>query len=398
MFGAAPRTWHHLCVPLARIGLALWALAMATAAWGAATDGPVGWDVIAATVTRTAPVLAFAAFVTALAELARDAGVFTSAAERLARLAAGRRTLLFAAVVALAVGATTFLSLDTTAVLLTPVVIALAAHTGSKPVPFAMATVWLANTASLTLPVSNLTNLLAADRHPAPPHEWLRDYGPVSAAAILATCAVLWVLFRRDVRGRFELSETTPVRDRPLWWITVCVLAVALPLLVTPVPPWMTAGAAAVVLTLATLARRAGRPREMVRHVPWRVLVFASGLFAVAGLAEHLWLADLAAAVAEPSGPMVAAAGAVLANGINNLPAYLALEPFAATPYLSGALLVGVNMGPIITPWGSLATLLWHRQLVRHGVDVAWGRYLAWGAVCAPMVMGVSLLVHAAMG
>src|SRR5690606_25456121 len=104
------------------------------------------------TLARTAPVLAFAAFVTALAELSRDAGVFTSAAERLARLARGQRTMLFAAVIALAVGATTFLSLDTTAVLLTPVVIALAAHTGSNPVPFAMATVWLANTASLTLP------------------------------------------------------------------------------------------------------------------------------------------------------------------------------------------------------------------------------------------------------
>lgn len=397
MFGGAPWTWHHSCVPLARIGLVLWAFAIGAAAWGAATDGPVGWDVIGATVTRTAPVLAFAAFVTALAELSRDAGVFTSAAERLARLAGGRRTMLFAAVVALAVVATTFLSLDTTAVLLTPVVIALAAHTGSKPVPFAMATVWLANTASLTLPVSNLTNLLAVDRHPVSPLTWLRDYGPVSAAAILATCTLLWVLFRRDVRGRFELSEITPVRDRPLWWITIGVLVIALPLFVTHIAPWITAGVAAAFLTVATLVRRAGSARAMVRHIPWRVLIFASGLFAVAGLAEHLWLADLAASIGTPSGPMVATGGAVLANAINNLPAYLALEPFASSAYLSGALLIGVNFGPLITPWASLATLLWHRQLVRHGVEVPWSRYIAWGAVCVPVVMGASLLVHAAV-
>ena len=377
-------------MPLARIGLALWVTALAAAALGA-----VAGDVVGATLARTAPVLAFAAFVTALAELSRDAGVFTSAAERLARLAGGRRSLLFGAVVALAVLATAFLSLDTTAVLLTPVVIALAAHTGSGPVPFAMATVWIANTASLTLPVSNLTNLLAVDRHPVAPLEWLRDYGPVSAAAILATCAVLWLLFRREVRGRFELDQVTPVRDRVQWWLALAVLAVALPLLVTPIPPWVTAGLAAAVLAAAGLARRSQTPRQMIRHIPWRVLIFASGLFAVAGIAEALWLADAATRLAAPSGPALAASGAVLANLANNLPAYLALEPFAASAYLSGALLIGVNVGPLITPWASLATLLWHRQLVRHGVEVPWARYMAWGALGAPLALGAAIAVHA---
>jgi arsenical pump membrane protein len=367
----------------------LWAVAVAAAAAGA-----VGWDVIGATLTRTAPVLAFAAFVTALAELSRDAGVFTSAAERLARLAGGRRSLLFAAVVALAVLATAFLSLDTTAVLLTPVVIALAAHTGSGPVPFAMATVWLANTASLTLPVSNLTNLLAVDRHPVSPGQWLGSYGLVSAAAILATCAVLWLLFRREVRGRFVLAELTPVQDRIVWLTTVAVLVVALPLLVTEIPPWITAAVAAAVLGAVGLIRRSATPRHMVRHIPWRVLIFASGLFAVAGIAEDVWLADAATNLAPPTGPALAASGALLANLVNNLPAYLALEPFAASAYLSGALLIGVNVGPLITPWASLATLLWHRQLVRHGVEVPWVRYMAWGALCAPVAMAAAITVH----
>ena len=151
------------------------------------------------------------------------------------------------------------------------------------------------------------------------------------------------------------------------------------------------------MVTAATLVRRVGSPRAMVRHIPWRVLLFAAGLFAVAGVAEHVWLAHLAASIGAPTGPMVATGGAVLANLVNNLPAYLALEPFATSAYLSGALLIGVNVGPLITPWASLATLLWHRQLVRHGVEVPWVRYMAWGAVCVPAVMGAALLVHAAL-
>lgn len=377
-------------MPLARIGLALWSLALVTAGTGA-----VGWDVIGATVTRTLPVLAFAALVTALAEFSKDAGVFTSWGEWISRSMRGRRPVVFVAVALMAVTATTFLSLDTTAVLLTPVVIAIAAHTGSSPVPFALATVWLANTASLTLPVSNLTNLLAQDKHELTPAQWLSEYGAVSLAAILVTCAVLWLLFRRDLSGRFEVAGAVHHPDRVTWWTAVVVLVIALPLFVTEIEPWITAGIASLVLGSVALARRVVRPKIAVRHIPWRVLVFASGLFAVAGIAEDLWLADAAASLGIDHGPTVAVAGAVGANLVNNLPAYLALEPFATTPFLGGALLIGVNFGPLITPWASLATLLWHRQLVRHEVDIPWLRYMLWGAVCVPLVMAASLVALA---
>jgi arsenical pump membrane protein len=108
-------------------------------------------------IDRVLPILVFVAAITVVAELAAAAGVFTFVAERLTKWAGGRTWLLWMLVVCLAVLSTIFLSLDTTAVLLTPVVVVMARHVGLSPLPFALTTVWLANTASLLLPVSNLT-------------------------------------------------------------------------------------------------------------------------------------------------------------------------------------------------------------------------------------------------
>ena len=91
----------------------------------------------------------------------------------------------------------------------------------------------------------------------------------------------------------------------------------------------------------------------------------------------------------------VAAAGAVGANLLDNLPAYLLLEPVAAhDPRLLVALLVGVNAGPLVTPWASLATLLWHRALVRAGVEVPWGRFVLLGLVVAPLSVAAGVATH----
>jgi arsenical pump membrane protein len=110
---------------------------------------------------RIAPVLLFLVAITVVAQLAQNAGVFDAAAHLAARRGRGRTWLLWLLLVVLATAATIVLSLDTTAVLLTPVALALAAQIGISPALFAMTTVWLADTASMLLPVSNLTNLLA---------------------------------------------------------------------------------------------------------------------------------------------------------------------------------------------------------------------------------------------
>lgn len=95
----------------------------------------------------------------------------------------------------------------------------------------------------------------------------------------------------------------------------------------------------------------------------------------------------------------LAALGAVSANAINNLPAYLVLEPAAGDPVALMALLIGVNIGPLITPWASLATLLWHNRIVALGVTIRWSRFMLWGVVAAvPTVLAAVLVLMLVAG
>ena len=153
---------------------------------------------------RVAPVLGFVVAITVVAVIAAEAGVFDRLADGAARLARGRGGVLWLLVVAVSVVSTVFLSLDTTAVLLTPVVVVLARRVGLSPIPFAMTTVWLANTGSLLLPVSNLTNLLAE----SDPRLRLRLRDPVLAAVARRRGRA-----RADPRGRLPARAAASLRS-----------------------------------------------------------------------------------------------------------------------------------------------------------------------------------------
>ncbi|WEK15003.1 MAG: ArsB/NhaD family transporter [Candidatus Microbacterium phytovorans] len=345
---------------------------------------------------RVWPVLLFVVAVTVVAELAAAAGVFDVVASRVARLAGGRTVRLWLAVVALAVLATAFLSLDTTAVLLTPVVVAVARANGLSPMPFAFATVWLANTASLFLPVSNLTNLLAMhqldDAHAG---TFLLLLGPSAVVAVIVTVGLLLVLHRRELAGRFTVAAPPVIADRLQLRFAAVVVCVMMPLLVSGLEPWIPASAAAVVLGAFFLWRS---PRALTFSLlPWQLVVFASGLFLVVGALEAAGSRQFIEAVAghgSGAGDLwwLSGVGLVAANVGNNLPAYLALESAADTPERLAALLVGVNAGPLITPWASLATLLWHQRLHAVGVEVPWRRYVLWGLLAAPLTVAAAVV------
>jgi len=379
-------------VPLTRIGLALWAATLL-----AVTLGVSSGEAILAVLERTAPVLGFAVAITMVADVAFRSGLFTSLAETLARGARHRRWVLFAGVVLLATVCTAFLSLDTTAVLLTPIAVLLAQHTKIPALPFALATVWIANTASLTLPVSNLTNLLALHRMGDPsPVTWLDRFWLPSLVAIAVTCAAIAFVSRHELRGRFTLAERTPTPDRQLWWIAAIIVGALLPSFLLPVQPWIPATVAAAALGGAAAARRhvkATQWRAPWRDVPWALIVFASGLFVAAHVVEQQLLPHVSLdrwGTGAGAALVAAGAGLLSANLINNLPAYLLLEPIAGDGLALEALIVGVNVGPLILPWASLATLLWHRQLEALGVEVPWRRYIAMGAILAPAAVAAS--------
>jgi arsenical pump membrane protein len=340
---------------------------------------------------RVWPILLFVVAITIVAELAAAAGVFDVLAAVLARLSRGRTLVLWLWTVVLAVLATAFLSLDTTAVLLTPVVVAVARAHRLDPVPFAFVTVVLANTASLVLPVSNLTNLLAADaiggHDPLP---FLALVGPSAAIAIAVSVAVLAVVFMPRLPRRFPDAAPPRIADRALLITAAVTVALLLPLLVSGVPPWMPASAAAAVLVAVYAWRAPGTLRPTL--VPWPLIVFAAGLFLVVGAAEAFGSGPVVNAIAGDGNDLpalwqLAGFGALAANVVNNLPAYLALESVAETPQRLAALLIGVNAGPLLTPWASLATLLWHDRLRAQRVDVSWRKFVLLGAVTAPLVV-----------
>ena len=368
----------------------MWLIATLAGAICVAT-GALPWHDAVSTTERVGPILGFLVAITVVAELADAAGVFDSAAVRAGRLGRGHTRRLFFLILLLGASTTVVLSLDTTAVLLTPVVLSLAARLRLPPLPFAMAAVWLANTASMLLPVSNLTNLLAFDRL----HESAVEFGSAmwlpAVAAIVVTATVLGIAYRRELRGRYSIPEPLWVADPLLLRISAVVCVAIAPLFVTSIPVWITATAGAVVLVAVFAVRAPLRLRFSL--IPWRLVLLVEGLFLfIATLGAHgldTLLGHLAGHSDSSLGVLrTATVGAGASNLFNNLPSYLALERVAdgRTHQLFG-LLLGTNLGPLILLWGSLATLLWRERCKARGVHVGAWHFARLGLTGVPLLI-----------
>lgn len=359
---------------------------------------------LAEVVARALPVMVFLVAITVVAEISDLAGVFDVAGHATARLAGQRVLVLWLLMAALAVLVTVFLGLDTTAVLLTPVALTVARQIGVSATPFAVTTLFLANTASLFLPVSNLTNLLAVHRF----SQLGLDHGDVVAlavapggAAVVGTLVVVWIAHRRDLRGRFVARAPSLPHDRVLLRVAGSACLVIGPLFALGGPPWLVAGLAAAAL-VGALRWRAPHLLRSVRP-PWGMALVVGALLAVVQLAVSHGaggpLADLLGR-GEHLGALARIAGvaALGSNLVNNLPGYLALEAAAAStsPERLMALLIGTNVGPLVTPWGSLATLLWLHRMRAAGARPDLLVLSAQGLAVAVVAGGAALLVLAA--
>ena len=356
----------------------------------AVVSGLLGGDDISEVARRAGPVLAFLLAVTVVAELADAAGVFDAAARLAARLGRGRTVVLWLLVVLLGTLATVVLSLDTTAVLLTPVVLALAAQLRLDPLPFAITTVWLANTASLLLPVSNLTNLIGLDTLEGFGIRGTAGFTALTwapfLAGLLAAVLVLGLAHRKGLRGTYGEPPPAQPRDPVLFRTSAVVCCLLAPAFVSGVTPAVPAAVAAVVLAAVFAVRR----REALRFslLPWRTVVLVSGLFLVVEAAQVHGLDDLLRPLAGTGEGFtdhlqLAGVAALSANALDNLPAYLAVEPLAGSASRLVAVLIGVNLGPLVTPWASLATLLWLDRCRAKGVTISLTRFAALGVVGA---------------
>jgi arsenical pump membrane protein len=350
---------------------------------------------------RVGPVLVFVAALTVVAELCGAAGLFDVATDAAARSAGGRRWVLWLLLVGIAVVSTVLLSLDTTAVLLTPLAITLARRTGTSPLLLVLTVVALANTASLLLPVSNLTNLLADHRFEQLGAGYIALMWAPALAAVLVTVVVLGVRGRRSLRGRFVPGARYVVQDRTLLLVTAVTTGVMAVGFVAGLPVWAVAVGAAVVLLVTFAVRRRPLPGRARDLLPWRMLLVVAALFVVVETLHVRGLGDALADIAPAgsgTGALLGVAGlsAGAANVLNNLPAYLVLEPVAGDdPLRLAAVLIGTGVGPLLTPWASLATVLWWQRCRQALVHVPVRAFLVQGLWLAPLCVGAAVLALA---
>lgn len=348
-------------------------------------------------VQRLGPVVGFLAAVLVLAHFCDVEGLFTACGAWMARWAAGRPTRLLTAVFALASVITAVLSLDATVVLLTPVVLATATRMGVRARPHLYACAHLSNTASLLLPVSNLTNLLAFT---ASGLSFTR-FAALMALPWLVAIAAEYLVFRRffDDELAAPLPSPDPARrpePLPLFaLVTVgCTLAGFVVASAVGIAPAWAALAGALVLAGRGLLRRRATPLTVARAASPAFLAFVLALGVVVRAVVDHGLADaLRRVLPDGTGLLtllgVAALAAVLANLINNLPAVLVLLPLTAGagPGAVLAVLLGVNIGPNLTYAGSLATLLWRRIVQQHGHRVGLGEFTRLGLLAVPAAL-----------
>jgi arsenical pump membrane protein len=348
----------------------------------------------AAEVGRLLPVVGFLAAVLVLARLCADEGVFRAAGAVMAHTAAGSRNRLLATIFAIAAATTAILSLDATVLLLTPVVLATTRILSVPARPHAYATAHLANSASLLLPVSNLTNLLA---FAAAGISFLHFAALMTLpwlAAILVEFILLRWLFRR------ELSVATqPVTDKevdvPVFSLVVLGLTLAgfvVASMLGVSPAWAALGGI-LVLGGRSLARRHSTVIRLVAaaDVPFLAFVLCLGVVVDAVMVNGLGTATrglLPTGQGLPALLGIAAVAAVLSNVVNNLPAVLVLLPLvsASGPGAVFAVLIGVNIGPNLTYIGSLANLLW-RGVVRREITTGPVEFTRIGLCTVPVTL-----------
>ncbi|GLP69493.1 arsenic transport integral membrane protein ArsB [Streptomyces sp. TUS-ST3] len=350
---------------------------------------------------RLGPVVGFLAAVLVLAHFCDVEGLFQACGAWLARRAAGSPGRLLTGVFGLASAITAVLSLDATVVLLTPVVLVTASRMGARAKPHVYACAHLSNTASLLLPVSNLTNLLAFEASGVS----FTRFALLMVLPWLAAIAVEYVVFRRFFAADLTVVDHSPEASEepplPLFaLVTVgCTLAGFVVASAFAVDPAWVACAGALVLAGRALVRRRATPVSVVRAAAPAFLAFVLALGIVVRAVVDNGLAGALRHVLPGGTGIVALLGiaalaAVLANLINNLPAVLVLLPLtaAAGPGAVLAVLLGVNIGPNLTYAGSLATLLWRRILHRDDHRVGLGEFTRLGLLTVPAALAAAVV------
>ena len=346
------------------------------------------------------------------------AGFFEWAALHVARWGNGNGRRLFILLVLLGAAVSALFANDGAALILTPIVIAklLALRfTPKATLAFVMAAGFIADMASLPLVVSNLVNIVSADYFDISFARYAAVMVPVNLVSVAATLAALTWFFRKDIPANYDLTQLKrpdeAIHDRATfitgWWVLAMLLVGFFWLDDMGVP--ISAVAAAGAALLLAVAARGHRisTRAVLRDAPWQVVVFSLGMYMVvyglrnAGLTNYL--TNLLNECAQ-YGIWGAALGtgfitAILSSIMNNLPSVLvgllAIDATTTAGVVRETMVyanvIGADLGPKITPIGSLATLLWLHVLAAKDIRISWGYYFRVGIVLTLPILLVTL-------
>jgi arsenite/antimonite efflux pump membrane protein len=375
------------------------------------SDVPVVWSIVwNATATFVAIII--------VSLLLDEAGFFEWAALHVARWGGGHGRRLFVLIVLLGAAVSALFANDGAALILTPIVIAMLRALGYKDkatLAFVMSAGFIADTASLPLIVSNLVNIVSADFFRIGFADYASVMVPVDLASIAATLVALLLFFRRDIPGSYDVAQlrapADAIRDPATFkagWVVLALLLAGF-FLLEPigVPVSAVAAAGAVLLLVIAAGGHVIQTRKVLAGAPWQVVIFSLGMYLVvyglrnAGLTDHL--AGLLDRTAQ-GGVWGAAFGtgiiaALLSSVMNNMPTVLvgalSIDATHATGAIKEAMIyanvIGCDLGPKITPIGSLATLLWLHVLGQKGIRIGWGYYFKVGATLTIPVLLVTL-------
>ncbi|UBQ39708.1 arsenic transporter [Comamonas thiooxydans] len=374
-------------------------------------DIPVVWHIVwNATATFVAVII--------ISLLLDEAGFFEWAALHFARWGGSSGVKLFAFIVLLGAAVSALFANDGAALILTPIVMAMLVALGFSPaatLAFVMAAGFIADTASLPLIVSNLVNIVSADFFKIGFNDYASVMVPVNIASVLASLGVLLLFFRRDIPATYDVAQlkqpSAAIKDRATFragWVVLVLLLIGffvLEPLGVPVSAVATVGAA---ILLAVAARgHVISTRKVLHGAPWQIVVFSLGMYLVvyglrnAGLTDYIamLLNQFAAGGVWTASLGTGVLSAVLSSIMNNMPTVLigalSIDASTASGTVKEAMVyanvIGCDLGPKITPIGSLATLLWLHVLAKKGATIGWGYYFKVGSVLTMPVLLITL-------
>ncbi|MFJ3259912.1 arsenic transporter [Pseudomonas sp. NPDC086581] len=347
-----------------------------------------------------------------------EAGFFEWAALHVARWANGSGNRLFAFCILLGAAVSALFANDGAALILTPIVMSMLLALRFSPattLAFVMAAGFIADTASLPLVVSNLVNIVSADYFGLGFAEYASVMVPVNLASVAATLLVLFLFYRRDIPRQYALDALkepkAAIHDRATfivgWWMLLVLLVGLFALEPLGIP--VSAVAAVCAAILFAVAARGHRisTRRVLRDAPWQVVIFSLGMYLVVYGLKNAGLTDFLTQLLDRlagQGLWSAAIGtgllsALLSSVMNNMPSVLvgalSIQGSSAEGLVREAMIyanvIGCDLGPKITPIGSLATLLWLHVLERKGMRITWGYYFKVGILLTLPVLLITL-------